>query len=54
MTRDRMRFEGIIPYLVTPLDAEGRIEAGVMAALCDDLPPIDRCDSRIFLGLIHY
>lgn len=31
------RFHGIIPYLVTPLDAEGRIEAGVMAALCDDL-----------------
>ena len=31
------RFHGIIPYLVTPLDAEGRIEAGVMTALCDDL-----------------
>ncbi|AWN52666.1 hypothetical protein DK412_14290 [Methylobacterium sp. 17Sr1-1] len=31
------RFAGIIPYLVTPLDAEGRIEAGVMATLCDDL-----------------
>ena len=31
------RFHGIIPYLVTPLDAEGRIEAGVMTALCNDL-----------------
>ncbi|MBU6459007.1 MAG: dihydrodipicolinate synthase family protein [Bradyrhizobium sp.] len=30
-------FHGVFPYLVSPLDAEGRIRADVLGRLCDDL-----------------
>ncbi|NEW89892.1 dihydrodipicolinate synthase family protein [Rhodopseudomonas sp. WA056] len=30
-------FHGVFPYLVSPLDAEGRVRADVMGRLCDDL-----------------
>ena len=30
-------FAGVFPYLVTPLEAEGQINAEVLARLCDDL-----------------
>src|SRR4051794_33655633 len=33
----KLRFAGVFPYLVTPLDAQGGIKAGVLARLCDDL-----------------
>ena len=28
---------GVFPYLVTPIDAAGRIKADVLGKLCDDL-----------------
>lgn len=31
------RFKGVIPYLVTPIDDDGRIRTDVLARLCDDL-----------------
>ena len=30
-------FHGVFPYLVTPVDADGKIRAGVLARLCEDL-----------------
>ena len=30
-------FHGVFPYLVSPIDAEGRVMDGVLARLCDDL-----------------
>ena len=30
-------FHGVFPYLVSPLDADGRIRTGVLGRLCDDL-----------------
>lgn len=30
-------FHGVFPYLVSPLDASGEVEADVLARLCDDL-----------------
>jgi len=30
-------FHGVFPYLVSPLDADGSVRAGVLGALCDDL-----------------
>jgi 4-hydroxy-tetrahydrodipicolinate synthase len=30
-------FHGVFPYLVTPIDAQGRIKTDVLAKLCDDL-----------------
>lgn len=30
-------FHGVFPYLVTPVDPDGTIRAGVLAKLCDDL-----------------
>jgi 4-hydroxy-tetrahydrodipicolinate synthase len=30
-------FHGVLPYLVTPIDAQGRIKTDVLAKLCDDL-----------------
>jgi 4-hydroxy-tetrahydrodipicolinate synthase len=30
-------FRGVIPYLVTPIDSEGRIREDVLGRLCDDL-----------------
>src|SRR3954454_12938457 len=33
----KLRFAGLFPYLVTPLDAQGGIKAGVLARLCEDL-----------------
>ncbi|WP_031336698.1 dihydrodipicolinate synthase family protein [Rhodopseudomonas sp. B29] len=30
-------FHGVFPYLVSPLDAEGRVRADVLGRLCDDL-----------------
>jgi 4-hydroxy-tetrahydrodipicolinate synthase len=30
-------FAGVFPYLVTPLNAHGEVEAGILARLCDDL-----------------
>ena len=31
------KFHGVFPYLVSPIDAQGRIKADVLARLCDDL-----------------
>jgi 4-hydroxy-tetrahydrodipicolinate synthase len=31
------QFEGVFPYLVSPIDAAGRIKTEVLAKLCDDL-----------------
>jgi 4-hydroxy-tetrahydrodipicolinate synthase len=31
------RFRGVIPYLVTPLDADWRVRGAVLRRLCDDL-----------------
>jgi len=31
------KFHGVFPYLVSPIDAQGRIKTGVLAKLCDDL-----------------
>jgi 4-hydroxy-tetrahydrodipicolinate synthase len=31
------QFEGVFPYLVSPIDAAGRIKSEVLAKLCDDL-----------------
>ena len=31
------KFHGVFPYLVSPIDAQGRIKSGVLAKLCDDL-----------------
>jgi 4-hydroxy-tetrahydrodipicolinate synthase len=31
------RFRGVIPYLVTPLDPDGRVRREVLGRLCDDL-----------------
>jgi len=31
------QFEGVFPYLVSPIDAAGRIKTDVLAKLCDDL-----------------
>jgi 4-hydroxy-tetrahydrodipicolinate synthase len=30
-------FHGVFPYLVTPIDPDGKIRAGVLGKLCDDL-----------------
>ncbi len=30
-------FHGVFPYLVSPIDASGRIRDSVLARLCDDL-----------------
>ena len=30
-------FHGVFPYLVTPVDPDGKIRAGVLGKLCDDL-----------------
>jgi 4-hydroxy-tetrahydrodipicolinate synthase len=30
-------FRGVFPYLVSPLDADGRVKTDVLARLCDDL-----------------
>ncbi|WP_407176705.1 dihydrodipicolinate synthase family protein [Bradyrhizobium sp. STM 3562] len=30
-------FHGVFPYLVSPIDADGRIRSGVLGQLCDDL-----------------
>jgi 4-hydroxy-tetrahydrodipicolinate synthase len=30
-------FHGVFPYLVTPIDPDGKIRAGVLGRLCDDL-----------------
>ncbi|PZA13670.1 dihydrodipicolinate synthase family protein [Rhodopseudomonas palustris] len=30
-------FHGVFPYLVSPIDADGRVRADVMGRLCDDL-----------------
>ena len=30
-------FHGVLPYLVSPIDASGRIRETVLARLCDDL-----------------
>jgi 4-hydroxy-tetrahydrodipicolinate synthase len=30
-------FHGVFPYLVSPVDADGKIRSGVLARLCDDL-----------------
>ncbi|WP_024507499.1 dihydrodipicolinate synthase family protein [Bradyrhizobium sp. ARR65] len=30
-------FHGVFPYLVTPIDADGKIRSGVLGQLCDDL-----------------
>ena len=30
-------FAGVFPYLVTPVEAEGAVQAAVLARLCDDL-----------------
>jgi 4-hydroxy-tetrahydrodipicolinate synthase len=30
-------FHGVFPYLVSPIDADGRIGADVLGRLCDDL-----------------
>jgi 4-hydroxy-tetrahydrodipicolinate synthase len=30
-------FHGVFPYLVSPIDAQGRIKADVLSRLCDDL-----------------
>ena len=30
-------FRGVFPYLVSPIDADGRIKTGVLASLADDL-----------------
>jgi dihydrodipicolinate synthase/N-acetylneuraminate lyase len=30
-------FHGVFPYLVSPVDADGRVDAGVLARLCNDL-----------------
>ena len=30
-------FHGVFPYLVSPVDADGRVMEGVLARLCDDL-----------------
>jgi 4-hydroxy-tetrahydrodipicolinate synthase len=32
-----MSFHGVFPYLVSPLDADGRVRTDVMGRLCDDL-----------------
>ncbi|MFA6266814.1 MAG: dihydrodipicolinate synthase family protein [Pseudolabrys sp.] len=31
------KFHGVFPYLVSPIDTQGRIKADVLARLCDDL-----------------
>jgi 4-hydroxy-tetrahydrodipicolinate synthase len=31
------KFHGVFPYLVSPIDAQGRIKTNVLAKLCDDL-----------------
>ena len=30
-------FHGVFPYLVSPIDADGRVRTGVLGRLCDDL-----------------
>ena len=30
-------FHGVFPYLVSPLDTDGRVKTGVLGQLCDDL-----------------
>jgi 4-hydroxy-tetrahydrodipicolinate synthase len=34
---DLADFHGVFPYLVSPVDTDGRIRTGVLARLCDDL-----------------
>ena len=31
------KFQGVYPYLVSPIDASGRIKPDVLGKLCDDL-----------------
>jgi len=31
------RFDGVFPYLVSPVRESGEVDAGVLARLCDDL-----------------
>ena len=33
----RSEFHGVFPYLVSPVDAAGEIQADVLVRLCDDL-----------------
>ena len=30
-------FHGVFPYLVSPVDADGKVRAGVLGRLCEDL-----------------
>src|SRR6201987_5053663 len=30
-------FHGVFPYLVSPVDADGKVRTGVLGTLCDDL-----------------
>ena len=30
-------FRGVFPYLVSPVDADGKVRTGVLGRLCDDL-----------------
>ena len=50
-------FHGVFPYLVSPIDASGRIRTEVLARLCDDLiasrrarPDAARLDRRVRLS----
>jgi 4-hydroxy-tetrahydrodipicolinate synthase len=37
MSDNLSNFHGVFPYLVSPIDAQGRIKTDVLARLCDDL-----------------
>jgi 4-hydroxy-tetrahydrodipicolinate synthase len=37
MNDNLSNFHGVFPYLVSPIDAQGRIKTDVLARLCDDL-----------------
>ena len=32
-----VNFHGVFPYVVSPIDAAGEVDAPVLARLCDDL-----------------
>jgi len=34
---DNAEFQGVFPYLVSPIDASGEVKSGVLERLCDDL-----------------
>src|SRR5690606_36078600 len=36
-TMDDRSFHGVFPYLVSPIDASGNVDADVLGRLCDDL-----------------